>query len=263
MAETGLKQMAQSRAPKFGHFIVEFATPGIGHILKSAGFDFAFLDLEHSGFHFETVKSAIRYFEAAAIPAIVRVPSKATHHIARAMDMGVEGLMVPMVGSADEARRVVAAMKYPPSGARGVALQIAHDRYRPGSVRDKFAAANEKTTLFCLIETADGVNDVEAIAAIDEVDCLWIGHFDLSVSLGIPGEFDHKEFISATDKIITAAKKHNKSLGHLVPSVERGIELSRQGFNFICYSGDVWVLHDALANAVQRLRAGCATGVSA
>jgi len=177
--------------------------------------------------------------------------------------MGVEGLMVPMVGSADEARRVVAAMKYPPSGARGVALQIAHDRYRPGSVRDKFAAANEKTTLFCLIETADGVNDVEAIAAIDEVDCLWIGHFDLSVSLGIPGEFDHKEFISATDKIITAAKKHNKSLGHLVPSVERGIELSRQGFNFICYSGDVWVLHDALANAVQRLRAGCATGVSA
>jgi len=130
-------------------------------------------------------------------------------------------------------------------------------------VKDKFAAANAKTTLFCLIETADGVDDVEAIAAIEEVDCLWIGHFDLSVSLGIPGEFDHADFKRATDKIIAAAKKHKKSLGHLVPSVERGIELSQQGFDFICYSGDVWVLHDALANAVRDLRAGCKTGVSA
>ena len=84
---------------KFGHFIVEFATPGIGHILKSAGCDFVLFDLEHSGFGFETVKSAIRYFEAADLPAIVRVPSQDYHHIARAMDMGAEGLMLPMVGT--------------------------------------------------------------------------------------------------------------------------------------------------------------------
>ena len=87
----GLKDFAGSKAPKFGHFIVEFATPGIGHILKSAGCDFVLFDLEHSGFGFETVKSAIRYFEAADLPAIVRVPSKEYHHIARAMDMGAEG----------------------------------------------------------------------------------------------------------------------------------------------------------------------------
>ena len=87
MAAQGLKELAQTRAPKFGHFVVEFATPGIGHILKSAGCDFVLFDLEHSGFGFETVKSAIRYFEAADLPVIVRVPSKEYHHIARAMDM--------------------------------------------------------------------------------------------------------------------------------------------------------------------------------
>ena len=144
-------------------------------------------DLEHSGFGFETVKSALRYFEAADLPAIVRVPSREYHHIARAMDMGAEGLMLPMVGNADEVRHIVNSMKYHPAGKRGVALQVAHDRYRPGAVADKFAAANERTTLFCQIETAEGVENADAMAAIDGVDCLWVGHFDLSVSLGIPG----------------------------------------------------------------------------
>src|SRR5262245_64296290 len=112
----GLKQLAGSPTAKFGHFIVEFATPGIGHILKSAGCDFVLFDLEHSGFGFETVKSALRYFEAAQLPAIVRVPSREYHHIARAMDMGAEGLMLPMVGNAEQARRIVDAMKYDPAG---------------------------------------------------------------------------------------------------------------------------------------------------
>ena len=81
---------------------------GIGHILKAAGCDFALLDLEQSGFSFETVKSGLRYFEAADLPAVVRVPSRDYHHIARAMDMGAEGIMLPMVGTAREARELTA-----------------------------------------------------------------------------------------------------------------------------------------------------------
>src|ERR1700754_3502616 len=100
MPAQGLKDFAGSKTAKFGHFIVEFATPGIGHILKNAGCDFVLFDLEHSGFHFETVKSAIRYFEAGVVAHIVRAPSTAYHHIARACDMGAEGVMLPMVGSA-------------------------------------------------------------------------------------------------------------------------------------------------------------------
>ena len=147
MATQGLKEMAGTKDPKLGHFIVEFATPGIGHILKSAGCDFVLFDLEHSGFGFETVKSAIRYFEAADLPVIVRAPSRDYHHIARAMDIGAEGLMLPMVGNAAEARQILSSMKYTPDGGRGVALQVAHDRYRPGAVKDKFAAANRRSTL--------------------------------------------------------------------------------------------------------------------
>ena len=129
MARAGLKQMTRTPEAKLGHFIVEFATPGIGYILKQAGCDFALFDLEHSGFGFETVKSAARYFEAAGLPAIVRVPSKEYHHIARACDAGAEGIMIPMVSTAAEAEAVANCMKYYPDGRRGVALSIAYDAY--------------------------------------------------------------------------------------------------------------------------------------
>ena len=257
MARAGLKQMTRTPEAKLGHFIVEFATPGIGHILKHAGCDFALFDLEHSGFSFETVKSVARYFEAAGLPAIVRVPSKEYHHIARASDLGAEGIMIPMVNTSAEAQAVVNCMKYYPDGGRGVALGVAHDAYGLGPVPDKLAAANERTTLFCQIETAEGAGNADEIAAVDGVNCLWVGHFDLSVSLGIPGQFDHPKFLKAVEQTIAAAKKHNKALGRLVPTTELGIALYKQGFDFCCYSGDVWVLRDALAAAITTLRKGC------
>ena len=257
MGGNTFKEMTAHRRVKLGTLVAEFATPGIGHILKSAGCDFAFFDMEHSGFSMDTLKSAIRYFEAADLPMMVRVPSQDYHFLARAMDMGAEGLMAPMVSSVEQAQHIINSMKYHPAGARGVALQIAHDRYRPGSVADKFTAANKRSTFICLIETADGVKNIDGIAALDGVDCLWIGHFDLSVSLGIPGEFANPTFTGAMDKIAAAAKKHNKSLGRLVPNVQQGQDFYAQGFDFICYSGDVWVLHDAIADAVTKIRVGC------
>ena len=257
MASNRLKVMTRSKEAKLGHFIVEFATPGIGHIMKAAGCDFALFDLEHSGFGFETVKSAIRYFEAADVAPIVRVPSKEYHHIARACDMGAEGIMIPMVGNAQEAKAIVECMKYFPMGKRGVALGVAHDNYSGGSVPEKLAGANERTTLFCQVETAEGAENADAIAAVEGVDCLWVGHFDLSVSLGIPGEFDSPKFLDAIAKTAAATKKHGKSLGRLVPTTDLGIALYKQGFDFCCYSGDVWVLRDALTQAIGKLREGC------
>jgi 2-dehydro-3-deoxyglucarate aldolase/4-hydroxy-2-oxoheptanedioate aldolase len=251
-----LKEMCRTRDLKLGHFIVEFATPGIGHILKAAGCDFAFFDLEHSGFTLETAKSALRYFEAAQLPAFIRVPAGERHFIARACDIGAEGIMVPMVGTAAQAEAIVRAMKYFPRGERGVALGIAHDNFVARPATTAMTEANDRTTLFCLIETAEGIDNVDAIAAVDGVDCLWIGHFDLSQSLGIPGQFEHPDFLAAVDKVVAAGKRHNKALGRLVSKVEDGIRLYAQGFDFCCYSGDAWVLRDALGTALGSLREG-------
>lgn len=257
MAAASLKQMARERTVKVGHFMVEFDSPGIGYLLKNAGCDFVHFDAEHSGFHYETIKSALRYFEAAGLPVIIRVPSKEYHHIARVMDMGTEGLMVPMVNDAAEIRAVLDCMKYVPEGKRGVALGIAHDHYADGPVMEKLAAANRRSTLFALIETAAGIENVDEIAAVDGVDCLWVGHFDLTCSLGIPGEFKHPKFRDSIARTYAACKKYNKSFGRLVPDVASGLEVFGQGCDFICYSGDVWVFQAALKAGVDGIRAGC------
>lgn len=255
-----MREMARTRSLKVGHFVVEFATPGIGYVLKNAGCDFVLFDTEHSGFHTETIKTALRFFEAARVPAIVRVPSKEYHHIARALDMGAEGLMVPMVNDAAECRAILDCMKYTPKGKRGVALSVAHDRYTGGAVMEKLAAANERSVLFAQIETAEGVENVEEIAATDGVDCVWVGHFDLSCSLGIPGQFDHPKFKDAIARTIAAGRRHGKAVGRLVPDTGTGITLFKEGFDFVCYSGDVWVLQQALTAAVNEIREGCGKG---
>ncbi|MFN4141382.1 HpcH/HpaI aldolase family protein [Aestuariivirga sp.] len=251
-----LKDLMRSKELKLGNFVVEFATPGIGHILKAAGLDFVFFDMEHSGFSFETMKSAIRYFEAADVAVIVRVPALENDMLARASDMGAEGLIAPMISTAAQAQAMVDSVKYHPLGKRGVGLQMAHDNYRIQPVAEALAAANARTAVICLIETAEGAENVDAIAAVKGVDGLWVGHFDLSVSLGIPGEFTHPKFTAAMERIIAAAKKHGRSLGRLVPNVEQGIAFHRQGFDFICYSGDIWVLRDGLAAASKAIREG-------
>ncbi|MGH6920872.1 MAG: aldolase/citrate lyase family protein, partial [Geminicoccaceae bacterium] len=127
-------------------------------------------------------------------------------------------------------------------------------RYLPGPTMEKLAEANRRTTLFAQIETREGVDNAAAIAALDGVDCLWVGHFDLSCSLGIPGQFDHKDFTDAIATIAKACKKHDKSLGRLVPTVDDAVALHAQGFDFICYSGDVWALYGAVNAGLTEIR---------
>lgn len=253
-----LRSMIGGRKLALGHFVVEFATPGIGHILKNAGCDYVLFDTEHSGFGYETIKSALRYFEAADLPAIVRVPSKAYDHIARAMDMGAEGLMVPMVDDAAEAKAIVDAVKYVPEGKRGVALAVAHDNYRSGPVMERLAEANRRSTVFIQIETAAGAENADAIAAVPGVDCLWVGHFDLSCSLGIPGEFDHPRFRAAVERTLAACRRHGKAAGRLVQDAKTGVALYDEGFDLICYSGDVWCLQAAIKAGCDEIRGATA-----
>ena len=254
MALTTLKEMAGTRRAKFGTLLIEFASPGIGHILKAGGAQFVFLDMEHSGFGFDTVKQLVRYMEAAELPAIVRPPSRHYHHIARALDMGAEGILLPMVGTAEEAARIVAHAKYPPLGHRGVALGVAHDRYAPGAPVTKMRTANRRVAVFAIVETRQGIENVEGIAATEGLDGIWIGHFDLSTSLGIPGQFDHPDLIAAEDRVARACAKQKKSFGCLVMNVERGIDTYHAGYDMICYSGDVWLLQETLRQGIDDLK---------
>ena len=202
--------------------------------------------------------------QAADLPTIVRVPSREYHHIARAADMGAEGVMVPMVGSPDEARAILDCLKYVPVGRRGVALGIAHDRYLPGPTMDKPAGRQPVDhAVRPDRDPARGSRTPMRWPPPPGVDCLWIGHFDLSCSLGIPGEFGHKDFTDAVKAVAKACKSHGKALGRLVPTVEEAVRLRAQGFDFLCYSGDPRALQGAVQAGIAAIRVQTAPAVKA
>jgi 2-dehydro-3-deoxyglucarate aldolase/4-hydroxy-2-oxoheptanedioate aldolase len=260
MSDPTLRTLMGQGGPKFGHLVVEFATPGIGHVLSAAGADFMFFDMEHSGFSTETVKAVVRYAQAARLPTFVRVPGRDYPLMARVADVGAEGIMVPMIGSAEDAAECARHIRYTPRGHRGVGLALAHDDYREGPVLAKLAALNSRMLFLTLIETASGVENVEAIAALEGVDVLWLGHFDLSCSMGIPGQFDHPHFHAAIDRVIAAARRNGKGIGRLVGSVEEGAREARRGFDWICYGGDVWLLQGALRDGIAGIKAKLGQG---
>lgn len=257
MNRATLRDMVGRKTLKSGTLVWEFAVPGIGHLLAAGGSEFVFLDTEHSGIGIDTLKRTLQYLEAASIPALVRPPGRSYENIARALDAGAEGLILPMVGSGDEARRIVQCAKYAPVGARGVALGIAHDRYTSGSVAEKLAAANQRTVLFALVETREGAENVDAIASVEGIDGLWIGHLDLSSSLGIPGQFEHPDYIGAVERIAKAARDYDKSLGRMVESVEEGAKLYARGHDFIAVGTDTQLYANALRTELQALRGEC------
>ncbi len=254
--ERMFKALTKSRELKLGTYIGEFSSPGLGRILKNAGCDFAFVDMEHSGFSFETVNVVLRHLHDAGVATILRPPSHAAHHISRACDMGAQGVCPPMTGTVVQARAAIDAINFPPVGIRGAAFGIAHDDYHSRSVEDAIALANAKTSFVALIETAEGIENVDEIAALEGCDCLWIGHVDLSNSLGIPGQFETKMFKEATARVMKAGRDHGKSVGRLVPNVADAHCCIAEGADLICYSGDVWLFREALSDGFAAIRRG-------
>lgn len=247
-------ELAGHKRLKVGTYIGEFSSPGIGRILQNAGAEFAFVDMEHSGFGYETAAALLRHLHDAGIATVLRPPSQQPHHLSRACDIGAQGIIPAMMGTVEQARACLDAIKYPPAGLRGCALGLAHDDYRPQPVAEALEAANRKVGLVALIETAEGVENSDAIAALEGVECLWIGHLDLSASLGIPGQFDNPLFTDAVAIVMAAAKRHGKNVGRLVSSPEEGEKLFAQGCDFICYLGDIWLLGKALGDGLTAIR---------
>lgn len=248
------RELTEKRNLKTGTYLGEFATTGIGRLLAAAGTEFVFVDMEHSGFGFETAAHVLRGLHDAGIATLLRPPSQRPDHLARACDIGAQGICPPMMGTKEQAEAVLDAIKYPPAGKRGCAFGIAHDNYQSLPVAEAISRANDKVSLIALIETAEGVENCEAIAGLDGIDCIWVGHFDLSASLGIAGQFDHPDFKKAVARVMTAARNSGKSVGRMAGSGEEAGRLFAEGCDFICYMGDIWLFGKALREGYADIR---------
>jgi len=235
--------------------VFEFFSPGLPQICKNAGADFVLFDMEHTGLSFESLKIQLALCRGLALAPMVRVPRNEYHFIARALDLGALGVMVPMVGTAAEAQHVVAWTRYPPAGRRGAAFGFAHDDYQGGDVTAKIAALHARTLVIAQIETGEGLSNVEAIAAVPGVDALWLGHFDLTNFMGIPGAFDHPSYSAAVSRIVAACDIRGKAAGFLAADDEWAREYVSKGFRLLAYGLDQLLLQNALRHGLDVLRA--------
>jgi len=255
MNNNAVKRKLAAGETAYGTFLFEFNSPGIMRIAGVAGGEFVLCDMEHSGWNLETVRRMTAATPPDVVP-LVRVPATEYHFIARALDMGAMGIMVPLVETPEQAEKIVASAKYPPDGRRGAAFSMPHDGYEPGSLHDKIAQSNREALLIAQIETRAGLEQVDAIAAVDGIDVLWIGQTDLTCSLGIPGQFDHPEFHAAVDKVVEACQRHGKTAGYMPLKIDEAKRFRERGFRVIAYSGDLWIYQQALREALSALRDG-------
>jgi 2-keto-3-deoxy-L-rhamnonate aldolase RhmA len=256
MRQNRVKQTLTAGGFAIGTMVFEFSTTGIGRIAAAAGAEFVIFDMEHTGWSVETIRMLIATTRAADTVPMVRVPATQYHLLSRPLDVGAMGLMVPMVEDAEQARLIVRSAKYTPDGARGTAFVISHDDFQPGDVDAKMRRANDEGLLIAQIETARGVENVDAIAAVPGIDVLWIGHFDLTASLGIPAQFDHPRFSEAVARVVDACERHGKTAGIMASSVPNAHDWIGRGFRAVAYSGDLWIYAQALAEGIGAVRAG-------
>lgn len=219
--------------------------PSIAEIMAQAGFDWLAIDMEHSAITLHQAQQLIQTADLSGCPPLVRVGHNDGNLIKRVMDAGAHGIIVPMVNSREDAQRAVAAVQYPPGGTRGVGLGRAQ---KYGTDFPGYARWNaEQSVVVVQIEHIEAVNNLEAILSVAGVDAFIVGPYDLSGSLGHPGEFDHPLVVEALERVRRVSAELDAVAGfHVVqPDLSQVREKLSAGYRFLGFSLDSLLLADA------------------
>ena len=241
----GFRQRLQRGEVLLGQMVLELFTPGIGPMLDACGLDFVIFDMEHGRCDLALLSEMIVSCRGSNIFPMARVPDVNFAPLSRALDIGARGVMVPRVETRQQAEDIVNQLKYALQGKRGVALGVAHDLYRAGTA-DFFAKANEETAIILLLETERAFENLDEIVSVPGVDVAWMGHYDLTVSMGIPAQFDHPRFLAAMDALVAACQKYGVAPGFLPPTPESAVHWIDKGFRAISLGSDIGVFLDGV-----------------
>lgn len=250
-----LKNKLKSNVLTIGSWIT-LGHPSIAEILASAGYDWLVVDMEHTTISIEQAGELIRVIDLCGVAPLVRLTSNHPDQIKRVMDAGAHGIIVPMVSSVDDALRAVASTRYAPLGVRGVGLARAQ-KYGHG-FSDYLQWQKDGPVVIVQIEHKDALDHLEAIISVPGVDGFIIGPYDLSCSMGMPGEFDHPEFKAAMSRILSTGLRMNCPAGlHIVePDQSRLRQVITEGYRFIAYSVDIRMLDVAARACIVNTKEG-------
>ncbi len=228
--------------------------PEIARILKAGGFDYVYLDGEHGGFGIETIQNICRVATLCGLTVFTRVADMEYELIARALDCGSDGIIFPRVESPELLERAVSWCKFPPVGIRGFGLTVMQSNYEPVTISEMIAHRNENGMVVLQIETVKALEARDELLSVAGIDVVMVGPVDLSISLGIPGEFEHPKFIEAIDQIRDTCVAKG-----IVPGIQcRGVALSKfcrdRGFRFLGTSNEWNLLLEKAKETVAALR---------
>jgi 2-keto-3-deoxy-L-rhamnonate aldolase RhmA len=233
---------------------VQIGNPSVGEIFARSGFDWVCVDLEHGIIDLESMANIFRAIDKYDCVPVARLPYNDPIWIHRVLDAGAGGLIIPMVNSAEEAERGVREAKYPPTGTRGFGYSRANSH---GVDFDEYiASANEDIAIVAQIEHKDAIREIDAILAVDGVDGVFIGPYDLSGSMGIPGQFDAPEMVAAMKKYLAACASAGKCAGtHIVRPNEDNIAAAvADGYKLIALGVDTVFLDEMSRNSIAAAR---------
>ena len=233
---------------------IQIGHPAVAEVMANADFDWIAVDCEHTDIGVEGFAALARAMHGRGVEPLVRVRENDTLAIRQMLDLGARGVIVPLVSSAEQAERAVQAAKYPPRGVRGYAFSRANDW---GTAFESYAQrADEDIAVVVMIETKEGVENIDAILAVDGVDGTFIGPYDLSGSYGMPGRTDDPVVRDACRRVVEACKRAGKSAGiHAVCSTGTDIaDTIASGFTFIAVGVDTVFLDDAAREAARLAR---------
>ncbi len=237
----------------FGHMLMEFFTPAPARLAAEAGLDFVLFDMEHGRCDFALLAQLLSAARDLDISLIVRPPDLTARPLGRILDLGADGVMVPRVETAADVRTILDAVKYAPLGRRGVAVAVAHDDYRPRG-GDFFERRNAETVVIAIVETVRAFDNLEEILSVPGLDVAWMGHYDLTVSMGIPAQFEHPRFLEAMSKLIEGCRRHGIAAGFLPPNPVEATRWIRAGFRALSLGSDIGIYASALDRFTDDVR---------
>lgn len=254
MAATNLKEKIKNKRLTFGSWVT-LGHPSIAEIMARAGFDWLNVDMEHSAITLSEAQNLIQVIELCGVTPLVRVGENNPNLIKRVMDLGAHGVIVPMVNTREDAEKAVNAVKYPPKGTRGVGLYRAQGYGTKFDEYKKWADSN--SIVIVQIEHIKAVENLKSILTVKGIDAFIIGPYDLSGSLGVPGEFSHPSFIEAMRQIQKISSNLEITAGcHIVPPKPELVkEKIDSGYKFIGYSVDFMFLGEMCRGGLNEIKA--------
>jgi 2-keto-3-deoxy-L-rhamnonate aldolase RhmA len=255
LQHNSVKEQLRAGNCVYGTSLEDCLDPEMAVLLASAGLDFFFVDTEHCPASYAQIQALCRSGRGSKIIPLVRVTQNEPALISRALDVGAMGVIVPRVHTEAQARAALDVMKFPPLGHRGFGLRGIVTDFGIAGARDEVKSANQETLAILMIESRDGLENVEAIAATPSLDALFIGPYDLSLSLGIVEEFDNPVFWEAVVRVIAACEKTGIAAGLQSGNVEIVLKARSLGARLLIYGSDVSVLLQGYQNAIARLKA--------